>query len=304
MLRETARVFQLSDRPVPTPLNQVWINLILDRAAAAGVKVLLNGSIGNITMSYNGRDVLNQDFRSGHWLTAIRRAIRLRRNGDSSGRDAASLTLFSALPWPIRTRIDPLLRTFGLDYTAIRRDRADELHLVDELRRRFFLTKSHLPPQMEAGCKANQHGDFNAMTNAGWGIERRDPSNDKRVWEFCASIPLEQFVVGDQGRSLIRRAMVGRLPDATLKRRVRGLQGADWYVSLTAIRAELDAELARIEQSPGARRLLDLDRLRSAVDRWPQSEGAADELDIFEPTVSRAITVGYFIRRWEEAGGK
>lgn len=305
MLREMARAFPRLDRPFTAPLNMVWINLILDRAAGAGVKVLLSGALGNFTISFAGDDIIRQSFRRGHWLKALRQTIQLRRNGVSSGRYAASIALFSALPWAIRTRVDPLVRSIGLKDTAIRPDRARELDLVDKIRRYLFLSETHLPPLMQTFFHANVLGDYNALANAEWGIESRHPAVDKRVFEYCASIPIEQYLVVTPGRSLIRRAMRGRLPDSTIDRRKRGLQAADWYESLTSIRAELACEFTLLEQSPGARRLLDLDRLRDALDHWPESARQAEQQrSLYQMALPIAISTGYFIRRCEGSVGQ
>ena len=184
--------------------------------------------------------------------------------------------------------------------TAILPERGSTLNLVNQIRRYGFLSKGSLPPLMDSFFHDNVLGDFDLMANSGWGIELRDPTADKRVFEYCASIPLEQYVVDKPGRSLIRRAMRGRLPDSTLDRRERGLQAADWYESLTRVRTELAAEIVLLERSPGARRLLDLDRLRSAVEHWPSSARKAQDQGMLYPAIlPDGVAVGYFIRRRE-----
>jgi asparagine synthase (glutamine-hydrolysing) len=301
MLRELERIFPLLDLPHAAALNNVWGNLILDHAAASGVKVMLNGALGNFAVSYQGDDLLRQMFRSGRWLATLGQAWRLRRMGISSGRNAASQTIFAALPWALRRRVDPLIRAVNLDWSAIRPERARELDVVDQFRRHLFTHTSGLPRPMATNFQQNQYGDYNAATSAGWGIEARDPTADKRVFEFCAAIPPEQFVAGGQGRSLARRAMRGRLPDATLHREQKGTQAADWYESLSRIRGELTGELDRQQQSSGARRLIDLERLRKALDEWPQTaQEAALKDGMYDSAISRGIAVGYFIRRVEE----
>jgi asparagine synthase (glutamine-hydrolysing) len=301
MLRELARIFPFLDLPTPGPLNQVWANLIADRAAASGVKVLLNGALGNFTVSYGGHELFRPTFRQGHWLRALQQAKHLRSIGLSSGRNAASLTAFAALPWAIRTRVDPLLRAVTLDGIALCPAFARNHRLLDTMRRYLFERTTNLPFLMEKSFHNNQYGDFNVALNAGWGIDARDPTADKRVYEFCAAIPPEQFVVGNRGRSLIRRAMVDRLPTSTLKRRERGTQAADWHESLTPLQTQLAAVLALLAQSPTARRLLDLDLLREAVDRWPKTAREAfEQADLYGAALPRALSVGTFIRRCED----
>jgi asparagine synthase (glutamine-hydrolysing) len=300
MLRELARIFPLLDIPHAAALNSVWSNLIFDRAAASGVKVMLAGSLGNYAASYSGSDILHNLFRSGRWIKTLREAWRLRSIGLSSGRNAASLTIFGALPWALRRRIDPLIRDSSIDWTALRDDRALELDALDQRRRYQHIRTSALPHLMECQFQRNQYGDYNAAASAGWGIDVRDPTADKRVFEFCASIPPEQFLVGGQGRSLIRRAMRGRLPESTLDRKGKGAQAADWYESLTKIRSALAAELNLLEQSPGARHLIDLDLLRRALNTWPETaEQAVDQSGLYQAAIPRGMAVGYFIRRIE-----
>jgi asparagine synthase (glutamine-hydrolysing) len=301
LLRETARAFPWLERPIGAPFNEIWINLIFDQAARAGAKVLLTGSLGNATISYSGSDMIQQSFRKGHWLKALRLALQLRRGGLSSVRGAASMTLLSVLPWALRSRIDPVIRSFGLSDTAIRPDRARQLQLVELARRYFFAGKSQLPFLMETYFHTNMLGEYGSMSNAKWGIEMRDPTADKRVFEYCASIPMEQYLVGNTGRSLIKRAMRGRLPDSTLDRRTRGLQAADWYESLTHVRTQLAAEFALIEGNAVARRLLDLDRMRGAIENWPQSERQAfEQQELYQFAMPRAMTTGHFMRRCGE----
>lgn len=301
MLRELERIFPLLDLPHAAALNNVWGNLILDRAAANGAKVMLNGALGNFAFSYAGEDVLHQTFRSGRWLAVLGQAWRLRRMGITSGRSAASLTVFSMLPWSLRRRIDPSIRNVDPGWSAIRAERAREFDTVDQFRRHLFTYTSTLPRLMATDFQQNQYGDYNAATSAGWGIETRDPTADKRVFEFCAAIPAEQFVAGGEGRSLARRAMRGRLPDATLHRKQKGTQAADWYESLSRIRSELVTELALEQQSPGARRLIDLERMRKVLEDWPRTaQEAALKDGIYDSAISRGIAVGYFMRRIEE----
>jgi asparagine synthase (glutamine-hydrolysing) len=300
MLHELERIVPLLDLPTAGPLNQVWANLIADWAAASGAKVLLSGALGNYTISYAGYELPRSSFRSGHWLRAVQQAWELRRIGLSSGRNAASLTVFGSLPWSIRSRIDPMIRSVTLEGIAINPELARELGMLDRARRQFFKGDTDLPYLMEQSFHNNQYGDHNAACSAGWGIETRDPTGDKRVYEFCAAIPPEQFVVGGRGRSLIRRAMQGRLPPAIVDRREKGTQAADWYESLSAILPQIRDELGLLAKSPEARRLLDLDRLRSAVDQWPKTaQEAFEHPGLCEAALPRAISVGYFIRRCE-----
>jgi asparagine synthase (glutamine-hydrolysing) len=234
----------------------------------------------------------------------LRRAWQLRRAGVSSGRNAASKTVLSALPWALRRRVDPLMRGVDVSWSALRPELGPDA--AEQFRRHLFVRRpaGGLPHLMETQFQLNQYGDYNAAVNAGWGIDARDPTADRRVFEFCAAIPLEQFVVDGRGRSLVRRAMRGRLPDTTLDRREKGTQAADWYECLGAIREELLAELALEEKSGVASRLIDFARLRAALEDWPKTAAeAAERADVYQSAIPRGMAVGYFVRRVEEEKG-
>jgi asparagine synthase (glutamine-hydrolysing) len=139
-------------------------------------------------------------------------------------------------------------------------------------------------------------GVTNGVAAAAWQVEQRDPTQDKRIFEFCLGIPIEQYLAGGQSRSLIRRAMQGRLPDSTLRRTTRGLQSADWYLTVGAARQQLSAELTRVERSPLACRVLDTARLRTLLDTWPSSGyHTAQVSDAWHLALTRGIAAGSFL---------
>ena len=112
-----------------------------------------------------------------------------------------------------------------------------------------------------------------------YGVDMRSPTADVRLTEFCLALPEDQYMRNGQPRSLIRRAMVGQLPPLVLENRRRGLQAADWFERLLGARAQVGAELARMERSELARRVLDLDRLRQLHERLPTNAGEAPSAD-------------------------
>ncbi|MGD0798122.1 MAG: asparagine synthase-related protein, partial [Acidobacteriaceae bacterium] len=191
MLRELGRIYPLLDLPHAAALNSVWSHRIYDCAQASGAKVMLTGALGNFAFSYAGGDGLHGLFRSGRWIKMARQAWALRRAGVSSGRNAASQTVLSALPWELRRRLDPLMRDVDVSWSALAPERAREFDAVGQMRRYLFGRRGELPHLMATAFQQNQYGDYNAAGGAAWGIETRDPTGDKRVFEFCAATPAE-----------------------------------------------------------------------------------------------------------------
>jgi asparagine synthase (glutamine-hydrolysing) len=142
--------------------------------------------------------------------------------------------------------------------------------------------------------------DTNIAPQGGWQLDSRDPTYDRRVVEFCLMVPLEEFLRGGELRSLARRAMVGRLPSSTLKRRMRGRQSADWYLNLTAVRGRMGAEVERLRSSPLASRMLDLERMSSLIEKWPNHGFEEDEvIGSYHITLTRGLSVGRFLMQYD-----
>src|SRR5205823_8190992 len=89
-------------------------------------------------------------------------------------------------------------------------------------------------------------GNFRKGTLAGWGLDHRDPMADRRLIEFCLSIPTDQFLRDGIQRSLARRALADRVPQEVLEARSRGLQAIDWHENLTRSRTRLSYEIERL----------------------------------------------------------
>jgi asparagine synthase (glutamine-hydrolysing) len=145
-------------------------------------------------------------------------------------------------------------------------------------------------------------GPYHAAAQALSGVETRDPCADKRVYEFCFAIPPEQYVVGGHSRSLVRRAMKGRLPESTLNRYIRGDQGADWYLPMREALPSLQDEVSLDEQSPIARQTLDLPRMQTLLETFPDSGYEKNAVSlVWNHALTRGISMGYFLRSNESA---
>src|SRR5207237_10308740 len=105
-------------------------------------------------------------------------------------------------------------------------------------------------------------GNYRKGMLAGWGLDHRDPMADRRLIEFCLSVPTDQFLRDGIQRSLARRALADRVPQEVLHTKDRGLQAIDWHESLTRSPARLADELERLAACGPAARARDIERLR------------------------------------------
>ena len=294
----------LYDHPCFGPSNEVWSNAIMARAREDGITLLLNGNCGNSTLSYDGMPALSAWFRSGQWGTLARVAWQLTRSGNSSARAIVRNAVWPSLPFWLRSMTDPHLRGFSLDYSILHPEMAQRLDLERTAFRDLNRSSSDGRTMLRTLLEYGDVADTPIAAQGGWQMDFRDPTYDRRVVEFCLTAPLEEFLRGGQQRSLARRAMVGRLPPSTLSRTQRGLQSADWYVNLGAVRGRMAAEVERLQTSPLASRMLDLARMRSLIENWPSS--GFERLDVNRShhiALTRGFSVGRFLMQYDPDRG-
>lgn len=288
------------DEPVPSVVNMLWLSAILDQARQRGLGVLLEGTGGNGTFSYNSWSILGRFFRRGRWLKLAQTSLALRRRGDLSIKSSVRLSAGGLIPrWLTRKRVPA--QSLNLLFACLANPEwMKRYNLKDGIFDTFYPAPSGLVSEHSALFEDCDLGPYRAAVEAVTQMEVRDPTADKRIFEFAYSIPREQYIVGGQSRSLARRAMKHRLPDSVLMCNTRGLQGADWYLPMTEALPELRRELTLFAQSPAASQALDLPAIENLLDNWPRSNFHSEEVYIrWHFWLTRALSTGYFLRSHE-----
>ncbi len=311
------RALSLTDRMPINPANAVWHQQICVEARRRGVRMLLTGQNGNATISYDGYARLSTLVRGGHWRTLIREMIAL----PLPLRTRLALVLRPALPRSIWEPVHRLTRSARPRHSALHPDlRAAFARdwaggAVDHT-----LTGAHgdVREHPEAGEQSKAEaahalarngfairvamllrvdmGPLLLGTLAGWGIDSRDPTSDRRLVEFCLALPEDQYLRDGQARRLLRRAFADRLPAEVLARTEKGRQSADFHEGVERIRDQLLAELEAMGRSSMAARCLDLPWLRRMLEDWPK-EGWRHPRQATEygTALLRGVAMGRFI---------
>ena len=298
------RVAGTSGIPPLTPVNQAWVEAIGHAAKQRGISVMLSGSKGNMSMSYDGFGALTDLARRGRWIALGRRMSALHRAGHG-WLSLANRVIVPALPRRLRRRTR---RLFGRpeeqlqDFSALRTSFAEELGVLDEaeaLAGNVGHGASSRAVRLAVLGRVDPGMMFRAERRR-FGFLQRDPTADRRLVEFCLAIPPEQYLLHGDSRSLVRRAMEGILPDQVRLERRRGLQGADWPLTVNAERAQIAAEIDRLERSPLASASLDLPRLRGLLENWPETGWhRAEIMRSYRLALMRGVATGRFLRRFE-----
>jgi asparagine synthase (glutamine-hydrolysing) len=299
------RLFFLFECPVLNPFNFVWMNAINQAARERKLNVMLLGQGGNMTLSYDGFELLPELLRSGRFVRLFRESAQLVANTDMRWRGALAKAFGPFAPASLWNWANGRFTGHAMDirdYTAIRADRLAELDLTSLAVERS-LDFSYRPWKDGFAMRLwvlhrTDPGNYNKGTLAGWGLDRRDPTADKRLVEYCLSIPTEVYLAGGVPRALARRALADRLPQAVLNERKKGYQAADWHEGLTAARGEIAAELGRLSACAPAATTLDLPRLKRLVENWPESGWEKDQvIQPYRLALLRGIAAGHFLRK-------
>ncbi len=283
-------VFELCEQPILNLCNQVWRDSICELARSRGLSVLLTGQAGNLTLSYKASRPLRERLR-GRGLPGLL---------DEAG--ALAWTVGGAGPLGVIRAIAARNRGSrqGSAESFVNPGRRSELGPPGETlaTRRWTETRG----ERLAALQRVDLADYAKGTLARWRIDERDPTSDRRLVEFCLAVPDEQFRLGGIPSSLARRAMADRLPPAVLRQRARGLQAADWHSGFTDPKRELGDEVARFAECRETARLLDIVRLREAIEHWPSAGWHEPETTrLYRHELLRALSNGDFLRRAVEA---
>ena len=249
---------ELFGQPLPNLCNLPWATAIADAARARGLKVLLTGQYGNFAFSYDGMFLLADLLRRGRFASLAGHMAALWRGGFVRPRSLAGAMLRPLLGPRDRPPVrerDLRLRVFDLTDVG-------------------NLTKGEL---------------------ARSGLDCRDPTADRRLVEFCLSVPPEEFVRGGIPRSLARRALAGRVPEFVLAEPRKGVQAPDWHEPASVQRDALAALLDSFAATP-ASALLPLRDLRGMMDAWADADWRRPAVSReYRARLLRAVSLGHFL---------
>ncbi len=310
--------FNAAEVPFRNAANRVYIEAILKTAQAQGIRALLSGGQGNLTISWDGGGLFPELLLHGQWMRAIGEARALAKSGFSRSmlRALIGQGLMPILPhaaWltieRLRRRNDPPLKADPpwAGYSAVNPAFAAEQRVAERAAEKDH--NFHFRPPADPRFIRRD-----VITNAGnlfdglffgyqnlYGTTGLDPTTDQRMVEFCLNLPEDQYLKDGIPKRLIRRAMAERLPEAVLWNKKRGLQCADWFERLAGNLPKIRTALARMEGSDLARQVVDLPRLHHLVDAMGQSDANAQALmRDYRGVLDWGLMTGSFITWFEE----
>ncbi|MEM1194980.1 MAG: asparagine synthetase B family protein [Pseudomonadota bacterium] len=268
--------------------NELNLTLGLETARMAaeqGVKVMLCGTVGNISLSYEGQGLAYELLRTGKFRTLFReinahknprqewrnllkdilprnfvQAMRRMRGTDTVFQDFI-LRRSAATAQATKSRA-VFERTQALGFSFIFRAEKDD-------NKQWITFLEHYNGPAEA--------NFLAAMPALFGQELRDPMFDRRLLEWRFGVPISQFRRDGKGRFLMRRLMKGKVPDIVIEQQLgRGVQSADWHGRLAPDLPKIKQDLELSSQLESVKTIIDHSKFAELIDAFDESEDLID----------------------------
>ncbi len=231
---------------------------ICGRASQCGARILLSGAGGDEGATYNGTNLYAALLRSGKWGQALRETrARARVDRRPLARELLARLIVPLLPEAVidlrrgqkeqsaggdrETRALRLLNPeFGARVWQAMPERVAWNNSAES--RIQMLTDSYLD------ARANRW----SIIGARYGIAFSYPLAERRVLDFCLSLPIERFLDGGYSRQPFRNAMAGILPESIRWRTSKFTPFPDLPLNLAASGRGLETRVEKLRGTSAA----------------------------------------------------
>jgi asparagine synthase (glutamine-hydrolysing) len=283
---------EMHNVPLHAAGNMYWIYDIYELAHQQGIRTLLNGQLGNATISWRGYSVYNELKK---W---IRQTLLLQHPQWKERAKLANLVL-SKRQWPDS---DALPNPWD-SYSVISRQFGKDIQLKDQMRQTghdpYFTSNFHFkqirlqflnPTQSRAGMIWQNIGHH-------YGIDTFDPTNDRRLTAFCWSVPNNIYFREGEYKWLIKHAMQGVLPDSLIHQTRKGRQATDISFRIQKEGVAFQDLLDSFKKEAAIGYYLDIPKMEQLLNeiRLRPDQVSAYGNSIF---LLRGIQTGLFIRKY------
>ncbi|MGQ7829931.1 asparagine synthase-related protein [Altererythrobacter sp. Z27] len=302
------RMLLLGSWPVLNEMNAHWLHAIHRTAARSGCDVLLNGEFGDSGISYDGLAAFPQWLARGRWGQLLRE-LRAFDDGRPLWRRACAHAVMPCLPSALRRLIDRLRGQLASPFEKWSPLRAGHPQTLAALARaqaaghdihHFSFCSSGAARDAMIAAPLSEGPELSLALRLLYGIERRDPTAYRPLWELCARLPDELFLQGGVARTLARELLRGKVPEDVRRQKRVGIQSADMLGRIHRDRDRLLREFRLPAPAGSAAELLDFDRMARIAEasKGPQGDGERDWLRV-AAMVPRGLALAHFVRHVE-----
>lgn len=236
--------------------NGYWLYDLPHQVQQQGFGTLLTGEMGNASISFTGVPYL---------LPLAHAALRNNLAFFLKQKIAKPLILkYAANNWYYKDN----KRLGYVKNSYLNQQTLDRLGVIEDIRKskKVFHKYYHTPAEGMLGILKvgyNSRCMLGANVSHYLGIEKRDPTSDIRVVEYCLSIPAEAWI-SDTGelKAILKTMMKNRLPDSVLFSTKKGLQSADIRQRLRAESVQIETMIEALKQNERANQYFDFEKMQ------------------------------------------
>jgi asparagine synthase (glutamine-hydrolysing) len=288
-LAEWSRIYWHEDNTLSAP-NMYMDWAIFKSAHEHGARVLLGGTDGDTVVSYGYED-LAAFARRGRWLTLLRESAALSKNMPKRVHNFKQLVWKMGFKPIIPGYMKQCWRVLQGKSRVPDKDSALPAYsrrrpINAEFARRIGLEErlTDLNNSLDSSKMTARDAHWNDISSGDWAyilesfekagaahrLEVRHPFFDRRLIEFCISLPPGQRLQNGYTRSILRRAMEGVLPPKVQWRTDKGNLSAGVSLKLLEYEREVLEDLVLRDPKP-IQDYVDVPSLRSVYDRYKAS---------------------------------
>lgn len=223
--------------PYKSPQNLQWLIQGLKEAAELGARIVLEGGYGNVTISYgNPLTYLNTLLSKKKYISYIKEMNCFGRKHHWGRRQKLKIMLDTAKRYYALEDGQDDESVLGKAY--IKEEKIQELELekrISNIYQKRIRNKMNGEKNREIMLdfiQCSHKGEIKTKESLMTGVLFRDPCMDKRLIEFCLSLPMEQYCYRGVTRRLVREYLEGIVPDHIIKVESYGCQSADMLLKV------------------------------------------------------------------------
>ena len=296
-------LLDVHDGPSHAAVNHYWLQAIAEAARRNGAGVVLNGQMGNATVSWTGNGAALLALLQGSPAAALRLLLHAEPSFWLTVKRQVAKPLLMPGLLAFRRFKTPPSKTWRT-YSALNPQMASSLDIDGQMR-----AAGYDPTYAVSPLEDLRHRFFDPVFGIGAGILAEmgakhslaylDPTSNLTLVEFLLRVPDDQFCHKGQNRSLLKRAFQNRLPDPVLNGNRKGLQASDAGHRILRELPAFRECLNSLDLLPEAQDILDMPLLHRCLEDLvakvdPETTARASMI------LLRGLGVGLFLRRMAE----
>ena len=277
------------EQPIKTIENSYWVTGMAKKCSEENVKVMLVGQNGNVSISFGDFFTHIQTLlHEGNIVEIIKEVNAANKRYGKPKKQIYSTIFANSIPYSIRKF------RHRKEYTVENRveDSVVKLDLAKKynVEKRFeendynpIIAKTKTLKQIRKNildaATLSHIAIMETKDSLKYGIIKRDPTKDKRIMEFCLSIPSGEYVHEGEERYLIRSAMEGYLPEEIRTNwRKRGRQSADWVDRLKPDWNNIFKAIKEALNDKDVQRYVDIPKIERLMDKYKNLQYLDDDI--------------------------